>query len=151
MTEMRHGYSKQKRVRIKPRGKSRTKQEFTEECNINNIVAKYQRTGAIDHYSKYAPRYGEVSGQTFHQAMNIVCEAQQMFDDLPANVRDRFSQDPAEFLDFVSDPENVEEMAALGLVESAPAPVPIPPVEDAPGGGEPSLEGVSEAPTEGGA
>ena len=38
------------------------------------------------------------------------------FDDLPAKVRREFDNDPFKFLEFVEDPENVERMAELGLV-----------------------------------
>ena len=146
--DFRTAYGKHKRSRVKFAKKGRTKQSFAKECDINNIIAKYQRTGAIEHFSRHAPRYGDVSPQTFHQAMNIVTESTSMFEELPANIRARFDNDPAEFLGFVQDPANQEEMVELGLVESAPEPVELPPVEDAPGGGEPSLEGVSEAATE---
>lgn len=146
MTEFATAYGKRKRVRFKCVGKSRTKKEFADECNVNNIVAKYQRTGAIEHFSRHAPRYDNVAGATFHQAMNIVTEASSMFEELPANLRQKFENDPAKFLDFVQDPENKAEMAELGLLAGPVEPVKLSPDGDAGEAGEPSLEGVSELP-----
>ena len=36
---------------------SLTKQSFTKECDINNIMKKYQKTGAIDHVNKHEASY----------------------------------------------------------------------------------------------
>jgi len=47
---------------------------------------------------------------------------------LPAKVRDRFGQDPAEFLAFLSNPENADEARRLGILkpqEAAPPPVKV--------------------------
>jgi len=110
------------RVTAEPRGTSRTKQSFAEESEINRIVARYQKTGIVDHVAKYGGMYGDMPDQDdFHEAMNLVTEAQTMFNDLPSNVRSRFTNDPAEFLEFVSDPENRDEMIKMGLITSGTA------------------------------
>lgn len=103
------------RVQTAPRGRSRTKQSFREESEINNILAKYVKTGVIDHVAKHGGNYDFASSVTFHEAMSVVVKAEQMFADLPADVRKRFVGEPGEFLDFVQNPENHEEMIALGL------------------------------------
>jgi len=107
------------RVQVAPRGRSRTKQSFREESEITNIMARYVKTGLIDHFSSYGPEYGFASSVTFHEAMNVVTKADQMFQALPAATRQRFAGDPALFLDFVQNPENQAEMVTLGLA-SAP-------------------------------
>lgn len=96
---------------------SKTKQAFKDECDINNIVARYKRTGAIDHFAEHGPQYGDFTGPTFTDAMNTVTAANRMFQDLPANLRKRFENDPVQFLDFVQDPANAEEMYQLGLAD----------------------------------
>ncbi len=103
------------RKRIHIGGKSRTKQSMKDECDINLIVAKYVKTGAVDHLVKHGGDYGFASSVSFHEAMNVVTKADQMFLDLPAVLRRRFGGDPGEFLDFVSDPENQAEMMKMGL------------------------------------
>ncbi len=96
---------------------SRTKQAFKRDVDINNIMRKYVKTGLIDHFSKHSGEYGFASGVVFHEAMNIVTKAESMFADLPAAVRLRFENDPADFLEFVQNPANAEEMIELGLRE----------------------------------
>lgn len=114
--EIRKPYTREA-VSIDVSGDSRTKQSFAKECDINHIMAKYQKTGAITHFAKHSPQYGIADGQTFQDAMNLVCEAQEMFNELPSSIRSRFGNDPAAFLDFVQDEGNADEMIKLGLVE----------------------------------
>lgn len=97
---------------------SRTKQSDADRSNINLIMSKYLRTGAITHFNKHNPQYGDATGTDYHTAMNIVTEASQMFDELPSNIRNRFQNNPAAFLDFVQDEGNTAEMAELGLTNS---------------------------------
>ena len=99
---------------------SRTKQSDADNCEINNIMAKYARTGAINHFNKHQGQYGDATGHDFHTAMNIVTDAQEMFDDLPSKLRNKFANSPAEFLDFVQNEENIPQMAELGLLNTSP-------------------------------
>ena len=94
-----------------------TKSEFAAECNINNIVKKYTKTGVLTHVTSRVASFDDLSdAPSFHEAMNIVASAQQEFDQLPAPVRKRFGNDPASFLDFVHDDSNIDEMVKLGLI-----------------------------------
>lgn len=98
-------------------GPSRTKQSYQEESEINNIVKRYMKTGMLDHLAKYAGRYDDLpAAGDFHQAMNLITDANSMFEELPSAVRSRFGNDPAGFLDFVGNPENREEMVEMGLI-----------------------------------
>lgn len=105
---------------------SRTAQEFKEECDINRIMRRYQHTGALTHFAKYAPIYGEISSCDLQEAENLLIRARQLFADLPSSLRDRFHT-PEAFLDFVQDANNRDEMIALGLTESPEPVVPPPP------------------------
>ncbi len=117
----------------------RTKQSMKDECDVNNIMSKYQKTGMIDHFAKHSGEYGFATSIDFHGAMNLIMKAEDMFGDLPGEVRGRFNGDPGEFLAFVQDPENADEMLSLGLREAPPGPAagPIAPAGDAPPGGAP--------------
>ena len=57
-------------------GESMTKQSFKGECDVNKIMAKFEKTGIIDHYAKYAPTYGEVPAANLLDAMQIVATAE---------------------------------------------------------------------------
>ena len=99
---------------------SRTKQSDSEDCEINNIMAKYMRTGAIDHFTTHEGSYSDTTGADFETAMNIVADAQTMFADLPSALRAKFENNPRNFLDFVQNEENAQEMAELGLTNATP-------------------------------
>jgi phage internal scaffolding protein len=95
---------------------SRTKQSFREECDINTILKRFNVTGQLP-VSPLQPQYGDFSGVYDYQtALNAVIAAQESFNALPANLRNRFANDPAAFVDFCSDESNREEMIELGLI-----------------------------------
>lgn len=105
-----------KRVQWYPEGPSRTKQSFAKECDINTILAKYTKTGLLEHVKTYQGYYGELPDAVDFQAnLNAVIAAQAAFETLPATIRTKFFNDPAQFLAFVDDPDNAEEMVTLGL------------------------------------
>lgn len=126
------------RVSIDCGSESRTKQSMGDECDINLIMAKYVKTGHLEHVNAHGASYDFASGISYHEAITLVTEADQMFSELPAQTRGRFANDPAGFLDFVQDPANEAEMKEMGLLVAEPteeailpeAPVtPDPPVE----------------------
>lgn len=93
-----------------------TKQSFKDECDINNIMKKYKNTGMLPEMIKTQPQYGDFSEVSdYMESMNIVLKAQEQFQNLSADVRNRFQNDPALFLDFANDPKNGEEMVKMGL------------------------------------
>lgn len=108
---------------------SMTKQEFKAECDINNIIKQFSATGMVRHVSARAAegRYEDLPDpQDFQESLAIIQQATEAFMTLPAKIRDRFHQEPAEFLAFVSDPSNIDEMRTLGIANPlAPAPEPI--------------------------
>lgn len=116
MNEIIYHNSPRKRVQINFAKKGRTKQSFADECDINQIMAKYQKTGAIAHVNQHGANYGDCTGQDFFESMLLIKTAQDMFDGLPSSIRTRFANDPAQFLDFVQDANNEEEMRKLGLI-----------------------------------
>lgn len=116
-------------VILKCEGPGRTKQSFRDECDINGIMARFQRTGLIDAVNKIQPQYADVAGFDFQFAMNQIIQAQDMFAELPSGIRKRFQNDPAAFVEFVGDPANEEEARRLGLIREAveqPQPAPAP-------------------------
>lgn len=101
---------------------SRTHQSFKDECNINSIMAKWQKTGLVSHLAKNPPTFGNFDQAIdFQSAQNMVLEAQATFDALSSAVRERMHHDPQEFVDFMDNPENTEEAIKLGLL---PEPIP---------------------------
>lgn len=95
---------------------SMTDQSQARDCDINEIMRRYEKTGALPQMIAKDPQWGDFSAAPdFQQACEIVLKAEEQFAALDAHVRKRFSNDPAEFLEFVNDPANGEEMVRLGL------------------------------------
>lgn len=122
---------------------SLTKQEFVKECDVNNVIKSYspRAMAALIAENAARARYEDLPDEIdFQQSMQLVRDAEAAFMTLPAKVRDRFGQDPAQFLAFISDRANIEEARALGLVKPLPPepPSPPPPPEDNGGPGSPS-------------
>lgn len=94
-----------------------TQQSFKEQCDVNNILKKFERTGMLEHAARFAGEYGDfIAADDYHGYMNKVVEAQQMFDQMPAGWRKRFGNDPANFLAFMDDPANEAEMREMGML-----------------------------------
>lgn len=98
-------------------GPGKTEQAHKNECDMNFILRDYTRTGFIRHAKNNQGRYDDVSVSSFQDAMFLVTQAKNMFNELPSQVRKRFGNDPSEFLGFVQNPENKEEMAKLGILK----------------------------------
>lgn len=99
-----------------PENSPHTRQEFKEESDINTIMASYLRTGEMPHVNEMAPQFLDVTDMDFHAHMNVIREAQELFEALPSEMRHRFQNDPGVFVDFTSDPINRPEMARMGLL-----------------------------------
>ncbi len=99
---------------------SRTNQSQAEEADINTIVRRFGVTGMLPQGVR-APTYGDFTGVgDFRDALEAIRAAERSFSQMPADVRARFANDPASFVDFCSNPENIDEMRKLGLAVPAP-------------------------------
>ena len=100
---------------------SLAQQHFKDECDINNILRQFNITGLLPE-SPLSPRYGDFSGiGDYHTALNRVIAAQDEFEALPAQIRARFNNDPAELIEFLEDDNNRPEAESLGLVDKGTA------------------------------
>lgn len=136
-----------------------TKQEFKEECDINTILKRFNITGQLPSDVRM-PTFGDFSQvRDFHDAVNAIAQANEAFDEMPAEIRARFGNDPGAFVAFCSDTKNMEEARRLGLVpaaelKEAPKPAPVaPPAPAAPGApsGAPGAPGAGPGAAPGGA
>lgn len=96
-------------------GEGMTEQAHKKECDMNYILKEYAKTGIVRHAKTHEGRYDDVSVADFQAAMFIVKEAQNMFDTLPSELRQRF-KGPEQFLEFVNNPTNRDEMIKLGMI-----------------------------------
>lgn len=93
-----------------------TEQQHIEEADINYIAERFMRTGEMPQLLNM-PTSGDFDETTdFQSAMNVIAQAKQEFMALPAKMRTRFNNDPAELIAFLEDEENRPEAIKLGLV-----------------------------------
>lgn len=111
------------------------------EADINEIVRRFGITGQLPE-PRAGGEYGDFSEvMDFRTALDALNEAQEAFDALPAKLRERFSNDPALFLEFIEDDDNYEEAKRLGLLaEPVPLPDPVRVVFDGPAPVDPPLD-----------
>jgi phage internal scaffolding protein len=94
-----------------------TQQHFKDECDINNILRQFNITGLLPEQA-ISPRYGDFTGiSDYHTALNQVIAAEDEFMSLPAHIRARFENDPAQLIEFLNNSENKDEAIKLGLVD----------------------------------
>lgn len=113
---------------------SMTQQQFAAECDINNILKKYEKTGLLPDMIKTDPQYGDFSDvPSYQEALTLIQKAELQFSNLDAHIRRKFDNDPSNFLDFATNPDNLKEMVKLGLateIKPMPDPVVIPPATE---------------------
>lgn len=93
-----------------------TEQSHKDQCNINNIIQKYDKHGLITHVSRFEASFGDVSGADFKAMADKVAAAKSAFNNLPSKIRNRFANDPTQLLSFMDNPNNRDEAIKLGLI-----------------------------------
>lgn len=117
---IRSGYSPRKRVGIDFAERGKTVQYFKDECDINNILTKYENGDPTLWTTKSRPRYGDFSEVVDYQtAQNALIQANTAFMELSAEIRAQFGNDPAKFVEFCMNQDNLEEMRRMGLAPEA--------------------------------
>lgn len=100
---------------------SRAKQSEYENTDINVIVKRFNATGNMP-ISPLKPEYGDFTGVSDYQsALHELMDAQDAFFELPADIRKKFSNNPGEFVDFVTNHDNIDEVRKMGLAPTPPA------------------------------
>lgn len=92
------------------------KQSFKAECDINQIMKKYLNTGTIPQ-GVAVGRYGDFSEACeYLDAQMTIKNAEAQFLAMPAQMRKEWGNDPATFLDWVADPNNLDRLHELGFL-----------------------------------
>ena len=95
-------------------GESMAIQSAKEECDINNIVKRYQQTGILPVVAQQG-MYTDVSEvEDYASALRQMEDAKAEFLNIPAYIRKKFNDDPVEFLEALHS-WTPEQLAAVGL------------------------------------
>lgn len=112
---------------------SRAIQSQAVDADINTIVKRFGLTGELPNNLRAPLDLDFVDVVDYRTALDQIREADRVFMRLPADVRARFDNDAASFVDFCSDVGNADEMKKMGLkvpnilVEETVAPADSPP------------------------
>lgn len=96
----------------------RTKQSFKDQCDINKILKKAAVKGGLSHVQKYDEAvYGEFDpNMDLFVARDRIARAEEIFMDLPAEVRREFDNDAIKFIQYgktVGMQKLIEEIPAI--------------------------------------
>lgn len=130
-----------------PEEMSLTKQSFQQECDINHILKNNALVAPLTPEQYASLNFVDLGDSTdFHSAKNYLIEAEKAFMTIPADIRARFENDPGQFLDFVQNPKNADELVKLGLA-TEPV-IPVTPQKEAtpPSKGKTTPKAPEEAP-----
>lgn len=95
-----------------------TKQSDLRDCDINAIFKKFEKTGLLPDMIVKDGRYGDFSSvPDYQESLQIIHHAQEQFDMLDVEIRNRFANSPEQFLAFVSDAKNIDEIEKMGLLK----------------------------------
>lgn len=113
---------------------SMTKQSFVQECDLNNILRQFKPHELKEIMARNVAHgvFENLPDQVdYQEALNLVMEGSKAFATLDSGLRARFENDPAQFMEFMSDPRNQQEAINLGLAKDTRPPQPSPLAPDA--------------------
>lgn len=118
------GRGRRGRVKFVCRNPSRTQQHYKDVCDVNKIMARFKKTVGVDYLSKFSGycqgTFGDFSNVSdYRSALDQVMQVEDVFMDLPPEVRKKFSNDPALFLDAFNrkDISSIDDLVEFGLVK----------------------------------
>lgn len=116
-----------------------TKQSFKDECDVNKIVARFQKTGVLPEPRRQGV-YADVSNVgEYRDVLHRVRGAEWWFQSLSPELQERF-RSASGLLDFVADAVNEDEAVKLGLL----LPVARPSEPPQPPNGKPAVASTPE-------
>lgn len=94
----------------------RTRQEFGDECDLNKIVARAERSGVMP-IGREDGVFADLSGiRDLHGSLEEVRRAGEAFAALPAKVRNAFDNDVVAFTEAFQSKEGIAQLVELGAV-----------------------------------
>lgn len=95
-----------------------TEQSHKNQCDVNNIIKKYNKNGLISHVSSMKAEFGDVPLVDYKEMQDRLVKMQGEFNKLPVEVRKRFGNSPFNLISFMEDGNNREEAVKLGLIDA---------------------------------
>lgn len=103
-----------------------TEQSHKKFCDVNHILTQYDKTGLLVHMNRATAHYGDFTQvNEYRESLELVMAAQEAFAELPSGVRKRFENDPGQFMEFITNPANIDEARDMGLAEAIKVEPPV--------------------------
>ena len=102
---------------------SLTKQTFKDQCDINRVLDRAKTGAGLSHLANYGGLYGDFSNwdeRTYEDMQAQMAQGISIFNDLPAELRQEFDNNPGKFFGFVNDPANKDRLEEIFPVLSQP-------------------------------
>ncbi len=96
---------------------SLTKQSFKDECDINNILSRYDLSGSLPNPNPKQPQYGDFTNVNFQNSANLIAECKSTCKNLPLVSREKYDS----FDDYIFDILDVEDSKKEEKSEENPA------------------------------
>lgn len=107
-------------------------QSEAKDADINEIVRRFGITGELPQNFN-PPQYGDFTEiGDYRSALEAVRNAAESFMEMPADLRAKFHNDPAELIDFLANEANRNEAVSLGLVNGVPVDLATAPTVETP-------------------
>lgn len=109
-----------------------TEQEHANSCNINFIVAQFEKTGELPQSVRIPKFQDNTETPTLEEAFNVARDATNAFLDLPATLRRQMDNNPENLESFILDPDNYDTLKKHGVIIETQIPNPnyVPPAKD---------------------
>lgn len=100
-----------------------TDQSFKRLCDVNVIMENYAKTGMFSHVNSKEPKYiDNTTIPNLEEAFDIVTRAENLFYELPAEIRKLMDNDPSKLESFVFDQANKEMLLKHGIITEQKTP-----------------------------
>lgn len=102
---------------------SNVQQHFKDQCDINKIAKMVEATGSAEHVKQARERYGDFS-ELFDVGINMdkAAKAQQLFEQLPTDLRKKVGNSIPNLFNYISQKENFDECVKMGIFDKPQEP-----------------------------
>lgn len=100
---------------------SMVQEQFADACQTDTIIRKYNTMGLNPFIASGGSKYLDTTQiPDFICAQNAHIKVREFFEGLPADIRLEFNNDPMNFAEVVSDPQNEDYLREIGVLEPLP-------------------------------
>lgn len=100
---------------------SRVQEQFADACQTDTIIRKYNTMGINPFIATGNSQYLDTTQiPDFFVAQNAQVKVKEFFEGLPSDIRLEFNNDPMQFAEVASDPENADYLRDIGVLEPLP-------------------------------